>query len=181
MDKHEQTLTTVLGVLRVVGLVVGVICAVFLYRDATNLKERGARLSPVLWAILGFLFSLLGLALYFTLRSTVWQRHIRLYEEDHAHLPQHLSSRSQRKSPQSYPYTALQPTYQPPHIEQLIGECCLRCQKRISMAIGASLCTGCGCGVHDKCAQPPAPGSDATHCPICGGNPSTRIAPDYAG
>ena len=57
----------------IVSLVIGIAIAVFLYSDSgKRQKERGATpfgLSPVLWAVIGFIGGLIGLIVYLIGRS----------------------------------------------------------------------------------------------------------------
>ena len=59
-----------------VGLAAAVIAAVLIYKDASSLEERGAQVTPALWAVLAFLALILALPAYLILRLTVWRRQI---------------------------------------------------------------------------------------------------------
>ncbi|MBL8821914.1 MAG: hypothetical protein JNJ77_04945 [Planctomycetia bacterium] len=63
---------------RLYAFVCGVVCAICLCRDASNLKEQGVSLSPALWTILGFLVSAFAVLIYVTLRSLIWKHSLRL-------------------------------------------------------------------------------------------------------
>ncbi|HQR09496.1 MAG TPA: hypothetical protein PLN21_21920, partial [Gemmatales bacterium] len=182
MENSVPGIQPVATVLRAVVFVLSVVCAAVLFREALNIKKRGARLSPVLWGILGFLFSVLAVGVYFALRALVWQQEMQAYEEklkEGPNEPAAVSSKPRLSPPSPYPVTHKK--YKPPVIRQLIGEICLRCGNPISSKREAGICTGCGCGVHDNCAQACDPVPDDARCPICGGNPQMRVQHDYAG
>ena len=62
-------------VIRFVGLIVAILVARWVYRDATRLRQNGADITPGLWATVVFLFCLLGLPTYGVLRWTLWRRY----------------------------------------------------------------------------------------------------------
>jgi len=59
-----------------IGILVGLVAAIFVYSEANKLKGEGAKLTPALWAIVVFLFVLLALPIYLILRITTWRRQI---------------------------------------------------------------------------------------------------------
>ncbi|HEV3260520.1 MAG TPA: hypothetical protein VG013_26935 [Gemmataceae bacterium] len=62
--------------LRVAVLVVSILVARRVLRDANGLKKRGARLAPPLWAILVFFAWVIALPVYLVLRFTVWKNQV---------------------------------------------------------------------------------------------------------
>jgi hypothetical protein len=61
---------------RGIGFLLGLMAAICVYGDATKLRAQGARTTPVLSALVAFLFSLLVLPLYLILRITTWRRQV---------------------------------------------------------------------------------------------------------
>jgi hypothetical protein len=60
----------------IIGFVIALIVAGFVYSDADNLRKGGARLSPLVWAFVVWAMCLICLPLYLVLRLTVWRRQI---------------------------------------------------------------------------------------------------------
>jgi hypothetical protein len=60
----------------IIGFVIALIVAGFVYSDADNLRKGGARLSPLVWASVVWALCLICLPLYLVLRLTVWRRQI---------------------------------------------------------------------------------------------------------
>jgi membrane protease YdiL (CAAX protease family)/tetratricopeptide (TPR) repeat protein len=58
------------------ALCAALIFAIVVYIDARRLSDRGADLSPLLWALVVFLLLVFSLPIYLILRFTVWQRQI---------------------------------------------------------------------------------------------------------
>src|SRR5262249_260711 len=73
------------------------------------------------------------------------------------------------------------PTSGKPVIHQLVGEICLVCRKRIDCVTEGRLCSECGCAVHHQCFQPCPASASGPGCSWCGGDPTTRLPPDYLG
>ncbi len=61
-------------VISLVTLVFSVLLAGWVYADADNLRRRGVRLSPFVWAISTFLFWIIGLPAYFLMKKRVWNQ-----------------------------------------------------------------------------------------------------------
>jgi hypothetical protein len=66
------------NVLRIVFFVIALAAAGQVYADADKLKRQGAKVSPLLWALLTFFFLVLALPLYLVLRLTLWQKQTQL-------------------------------------------------------------------------------------------------------
>ncbi|HQR06337.1 MAG TPA: hypothetical protein PLN21_05920 [Gemmatales bacterium] len=178
MDSAMKELQQWDMMLRVIGLIVGIITAVILYRDASYLKENGARLSPVLWAILGLLLSVVAAAIYCALRTLVWNQQLgtkSLVNGDEGSTSTQVSREQRPETLAASPFPVNDSRYVRPTIYQLIGEMCLVCQKRIASTIEGRFCDICGCGVHNKCVKPQPPEIAGTNCSGCGGDPRTRI------
>lgn len=157
MDRNVEMM------LRLLGLFLAVLAAVLIYGDAKSLRERGANLSPVLWAVLHFFVLIIALPIYLILRATVWRREI-ANSVVQVPVPELPPARDYSGGP-----------YQRPIIEQLVGETCLVCSKRVSSVIDGRICSECGCAVHSPCMLPGT--MDDDHCSTCGGVPRQRVAP----
>ncbi|MFT3878650.1 MAG: hypothetical protein QM703_03205 [Gemmatales bacterium] len=179
MDSSLQELRQWESVIRVIGLIVGIITAIFLYRDACYLKEHGARLSPALWAILGFCVSLIAVGIYCTIRMLVWKDQLQTKEEAGVSADPARDLRPETLTASPFPVNDSR--YVKPTIYQLIGEMCLVCQKRIASTLEGRFCEICGCGVHNKCARPQSSEVTGNNCSGCGGDPRTRILREHVG
>src|SRR5262245_48676240 len=111
-----------LNIIRLFGFGISVGLSIWVYTDARSLSERGAKITPVLWAILAFLVWILALPAYLLLRFTIWTKQIR----STAFLQ---SDRPSQKMPVS---------------RQLVGEICLVCGQRIFSVIQGKFCPVCG-------------------------------------
>lgn len=60
-------------------------------------------------------------------------------------------------------------------LPQLIGLDCVTCRNRIGSVADATFCEECGNPVHMRCLERDGVPSDVK-CPICGGDPDSRIA-----
>lgn len=60
----------------ILGLLVGVIAAVLILRDANGLREQGAKLTPWLWCVLTFLACGLTVPIYLVLRVVLWNHQL---------------------------------------------------------------------------------------------------------
>jgi hypothetical protein len=63
---------------------------------------------------------------------------------------------------------------------QLVGEMCIVCRKRIGSIAEGGFCPVCGGAVHHGCIQARASDGES-RCPVCGGDPSLKLRPDYHG
>jgi hypothetical protein len=65
-----------LSTLRIVAFIIGAVAAAWTYTDATSLRQRGAKLTPGLWAVLSFVAAIIAVPVYLILRFTVWQNQV---------------------------------------------------------------------------------------------------------
>ncbi len=65
-----------LELISLVTLIFSVLLAGWVYADADKLRRCGVRLSPIVWAILTFLFWILGLPAYFLMKRLVWNQQV---------------------------------------------------------------------------------------------------------
>jgi hypothetical protein len=61
---------------RIVGLLVVAVIALLVLRDANGLRERGAKLTPWLWAVLTVIACGLAVPIYLILRRSLWSRQL---------------------------------------------------------------------------------------------------------
>jgi hypothetical protein len=66
--------------LQLLGLLLALLAAVWLWWDANALQQRGAKVMPALWAWSGLLLGALTLPLYLLLRFTLWHGQIQAGE-----------------------------------------------------------------------------------------------------
>jgi len=62
--------------LQFIGLAISLFGAYWVWQDANRLKRNGAKVTPVVWTLLVFLFWLVSLPVYWLLRRTMWRSHV---------------------------------------------------------------------------------------------------------
>ena len=60
-----------------IGLFVPTAAAVWIWSDADDLRSRGVKISPFVWALFVWLLLIIGLPVYLLMRTIVWTRQIK--------------------------------------------------------------------------------------------------------
>ncbi|GEM_PF-5349177 len=67
-----------------ISLLIKLIIAVLIYIDANKLKKRGLKITPLVWALPTFIFSLLILIFYLIMRYAVWKVQLGAIQDSNA-------------------------------------------------------------------------------------------------